>query len=143
MSLLHEEKTSFHGKYFSLDEALNNPKGPQEKLPICIGGTGEKRTLPNVAKYATHWNLPSYEENVFAQKLNSLKYYCDALARDINEIKISTHVFIEEGTDDKKIIEQLRIQQESGINQSIIYFQPPVTEEKIKSVTELITNHAS
>ena len=143
VSLLHEEKTSFHGKYFSLDEALNNPKGPQEKLPICIGGTGEKRTLPNVAKYATHWNLPSYEESVFAQKLNSLKYYCDALARDINEIKISTHVFIEEGTDDEKIIEQLRIQQESGINQSIIYFQPPVTEEKIKSVTELITNHAS
>jgi len=139
-SLLHEEKTTFHGEYFSLDEALNNPKGPQEMLPICIGGTGEKRTLPNVAKYASHWNLPSYDQSLFANKLNSLKIYCDALERDVNQIKISTHVFVEETSDEETIIEQLRIQRKAGINQSIIYFQPPVTKEKIVSVTELISN---
>ena len=138
VSLLHKEKTSFHGKYFSLTEALNNPKGPQDKLPICIGGTGERRTLPNVAKYASHWNLPSYEETLFANKLNSLRFYCDEVERDLNEIKISTHIFVEESSDHETILKQLRNQQEGGIDQSIIYFQPPVTKEKIMSVTELL-----
>ncbi len=137
-SLLHKEKTSFQGKYFSLTEALNNPKGPQDKLPICIGGTGERRTLPNVAKYASHWNLPSYDETLFANKLNSLKFYCDEVERDLNEIKISTHIFVEESSDHETILKQLRNQQEGGIDQSIIYFQPPVTKEKIMSVTELL-----
>ena len=140
VSLLHEEKTSFDGEYFSLKEALNNPKGPQNKLPICIGGTGEKRTLPNVAKYASHWNLPSFDQTLFTDKLNSLKIYCDGIRRDVNEIKISTHIFVEEATSNETIIEQLRIQQEAGINQSIIYFQPPVTKEKIRSVTEVLSS---
>ena len=141
-SLLHEERTSFKGEYFSLKEALNNPKGPQERLPICIGGTGEKRTLPNVAKYASHWNLPSYDKSLFTNKLNSLKLYCGEIGRDVKEIKISTHIFVEEATDEETIIEQLRTQEEAGINQSIIYFQPPVTREKVRSVTELLSNTA-
>lgn len=140
VSLLHEEKTSFDGEYFSLKEALNNPKGPQNKLPICIGGTGEKRTLPNVAKYASHWNLPSFDQTLFTDKLNSLKIYCDGIRRDVNEIKISTHIFVEEATSNETIFKQLRIQKEAGINQSIIYFQPPVTKEKIRSVTEVLSS---
>jgi len=140
VSLLHEEKTSFDGEYFSLKEALNNPKGPQNKLPICIGGTGEKRTLPNVAKYASHWNLPSFDQTLLTDKLNSLKIYCDGIRRDVNEIKISTHIFVEEATSNETIIKQLRIQKEAGINQSIIYFQPPVTKEKIRSVTEVLSS---
>ena len=61
-SLLNKEKTSFSGKYYTLQDARNEPKGPQQPLPICIGGTGEKRTLRSVAHHATHWNLPVFED---------------------------------------------------------------------------------
>ena len=91
-----------------------------------------------MAKYASHWNLPSYDETLFANKLNSLKFYCDEVERDLNEIKISTHIFVEESSDHETILKQLTNQQEGGIDQSIIYFQPPVTKEKIMSVTELL-----
>ncbi len=44
-SLLAEENTSFSGQYYSLQDARNEPKGPQQPLPICIGGTGETRVV--------------------------------------------------------------------------------------------------
>ena len=142
ISLLHREKTSFSGSYFELHEALNNPKGPQTKLPICIGVSGEKRTLPSVAKFATHWNLPSFEEDIFKNKLTILKDHCDIVSREIADIKISTHVFVEEATTDQSIVEQLEIQREAGINQSIIYFQPPVSITRIEAITKVISLEA-
>ena len=142
ISLLHQETTSFKGNYFELHEALNNPKGPQARLPICIGGTGENRTLPSVAKFATHWNLPSFDEEMFQHKLNILKKHCETVSREITDIKISTHVFVQETTTDKAIIKQIQMQREAGINQSIIYFQPLVSTKRIEAVTKAITIEA-
>src|SRR5215218_5532186 len=51
-SLLSNERTTFDGAYYELNEAMNNPKPLQSPLPICIGGTGKKRTLPLAARYA-------------------------------------------------------------------------------------------
>ena len=45
-SLLSKETTTFDGKFYQLKDARNEPKGPQQPHPpICIGGSGEKRTL--------------------------------------------------------------------------------------------------
>ncbi len=44
--LLSQETTTFDGKFYQLTDARNEPKGPQQPHPpICIGGSGEKRTL--------------------------------------------------------------------------------------------------
>ena len=42
----------FSGKFFQLDQAPFSPQPVQQKLPILIGGGGEKRTLRLVAQYA-------------------------------------------------------------------------------------------
>ena len=45
-SLLSKDTTTFDGKFYQLKDARNEPKGPQKPHPpICIGGSGEKRTL--------------------------------------------------------------------------------------------------
>ena len=60
--LLTQELTTFSGRYYSLAEARNNPPGIQKPHPpICIGGQGERRTLPLVARYADHWNCPGFD----------------------------------------------------------------------------------
>src|ERR1700710_1039281 len=42
VGLLTQETTSFDGKYYQLEDARNEPKGPQRPHPpICIGGSGE------------------------------------------------------------------------------------------------------
>ena len=51
------EPTSYHGKEFSIEDAMLIPRSPRaDGPPIVIGGNGPKRTLPLVAKYADEWN---------------------------------------------------------------------------------------
>ena len=57
--LLTQERSDFDGRWYRLRDAMNNPKGPQDPLPICIGGSGLTRTIPAAAKYAQHWNYGS------------------------------------------------------------------------------------
>lgn len=51
------EKVSYEGKVVSLDEAQMRPTPVQDpRPPIWIGGSGPKRTLPLVARYADVWH---------------------------------------------------------------------------------------
>lgn len=85
--LLHHDVTSFRGNYFSLNEARNEPRPVQPKLPIWIGGGGEKRTLKIAAKYADGWNVPFIAPADFARKCTILDQHCDTVGRPASEIK--------------------------------------------------------
>jgi alkanesulfonate monooxygenase SsuD/methylene tetrahydromethanopterin reductase-like flavin-dependent oxidoreductase (luciferase family) len=82
-NLLSQEKTTFDGKYYQLKDARNEPKGPQQPHPpICIGGSGEKRTLRITAKYADHWNFVGGPPAEFARKRDVLASHCADIGRD-------------------------------------------------------------
>ena len=58
VGLLTQETTTFNGRYYQLLDARNEPKPIQRPHPpICIGGSGEKRTLRTAARFAQHWNF--------------------------------------------------------------------------------------
>ena len=80
--LLTQERTTFAGRCYSLTEARNNPPGVQKPHPpICIGGQGERRTLPLVARYADHWNCPGPDLDTFRAKRDVLAEACAAIDR--------------------------------------------------------------
>ena len=54
-----------------------------------IGGIGEKRTLPLVAKYASMWNIPTLSPDRIREKIRVLERLCRDIQRDCNEIEIS------------------------------------------------------
>lgn len=86
-SLLSQEATDFDGKFYQLKGARNEPKGPQRPHPpICIGGSGEKRTLRITARYAQHWNFVGGPPDVFAHKRDVLASHCADIGRDPKEI---------------------------------------------------------
>ena len=90
--LLHDDVTDFAGNYFTLTNARNEPRPVQAKLPIWIGGGGEKRTLKIAAKYADGWNVPFVGPDTFAHKRSVLHGFCDSVGRDPAEIRCAINV---------------------------------------------------
>jgi probable F420-dependent oxidoreductase len=68
---------------------LNPP--PLRKIPVLIGGGGEKKTLKIVAKHADIWHSFSDSETL-KRKLGILAEHCKHVGRNINEIEISTEL---------------------------------------------------
>lgn len=90
--LLHDDVTSFEGKWFNLAEARNEPRPVQTKLPIWIGGSGEKRTLRIAARSADGWNVPFVSPETFARKREVLHQHCHDVGRDPEEISCAINV---------------------------------------------------
>lgn len=90
--LLHDETTTFEGKWFQAREARNEPRPVQEKLPIWVGGGGEKRTLRIAAQYADGWNVPFIAPEEFARKRDVLRRHCEDVGRDPAEIRCTVNV---------------------------------------------------
>ena len=80
--LLTEDRTTFHGEFFDLDDAQCVPKPVQERLPIWVGGGGEKVTLRIAAQYADAWNVPFIGPDVWAHKAGVLDAHCEKAGRD-------------------------------------------------------------
>lgn len=90
--LLTQEHTTFAGEFFSLTDAQCEPKPVQARLPIWIGGGGEKVTLRIAAEHADGWNVPFLAPETFAHKVDVLRAHCDAVGRDPADIERATNV---------------------------------------------------
>jgi F420-dependent oxidoreductase-like protein len=90
--LLHDDITSFQGTYFTLTDARNEPRPVQAKLPIWIGGGGEKRTLRIAAQHADGWNVPFVSPEMFGHKCAVLDEHCAAVGRDPRAVRRAVNV---------------------------------------------------
>jgi alkanesulfonate monooxygenase SsuD/methylene tetrahydromethanopterin reductase-like flavin-dependent oxidoreductase (luciferase family) len=82
-AMFREERPSFTGKHYRIEEALNVPRPIQPGGPrVMVGGGGEKRTLKIAATHAdmTHWFPLGLE--VLKHKSEVLDGYCEAIGRD-------------------------------------------------------------
>jgi F420-dependent oxidoreductase-like protein len=79
----------YEGKHYQLKETLNVPQSLQKPHPrILIGGSGEKKTLRLVAKYADACNIFAMPGVDFVrEKLEVLKGHCEREGRDYNDIE--------------------------------------------------------
>jgi len=80
--------TSEAGGRYAFDDLRHQPLPVQPRLPIMIGGSGEKKTLRTVATYADMWNAMG-PVDVMAHKIEVLRGHCDAVGRDIGEIEFT------------------------------------------------------
>ena len=81
-----EERPSFTGKHYRIDEALNSPRPIQPGGPrVLIGGGGERRTLRLVARHGdiSHWWGTL---DVLKHKSEVLERHCEAEGRDFSTI---------------------------------------------------------
>jgi F420-dependent oxidoreductase-like protein len=84
--MLDGDETSARGEFYAAESVRNNPKPLQSRLPILIGGSGERRTLATVARYADAWNTGGDLERV-RHKDAVLRRWCEEVGRDESEIE--------------------------------------------------------
>lgn len=79
-----ETVSTTEGRY-RFDDLVVLPRPIQPRLPIMIGGSGERKTLRTVAKYADMWNAMGSVEKL-RHKDEVLRRHCDEVGRDTTEI---------------------------------------------------------
>ena len=90
----------YEGRHYRLERTLNSPQ-PLRRPPILIGGSGEKKTLRLVARYAQACNL--FAGSDLERKLDVLRAHCDAEGRDYDEIEKTVLVPLDPGENGEHI----------------------------------------
>lgn len=91
--LRHEEPASYSGQFFQLHNAQLLPR-PRRRgdIPILIGGTGPRRTLPLVARYADIWDAGFLTPDDFRERSALLDQLLQATGRQPGDVKRSVTV---------------------------------------------------
>ena len=122
-----EDKASFEGEYYSITNAINQPKPLQKPYPpLWVCGGGEKVTLKLLAKYGDYGNW-DVDINGFIHKSEILKEHCEQQNREYSEIKKTLHTNVIIGENQKDLDNKInKITEVSGIPKEMYINKPLV-----------------
>jgi alkanesulfonate monooxygenase SsuD/methylene tetrahydromethanopterin reductase-like flavin-dependent oxidoreductase (luciferase family) len=101
-----EESVTTAGPRFPLREFPVRPRAVQQPgPPIHVGGAGERRTFPLVARYADVWNCPTYALGELDIKRTALARECDAIGRDPASVRLSIEAVLVLAADDRALVD--------------------------------------
>ncbi len=95
-ALWEEPRANFQGEHYQLTDALCEPKPVQTRIPIWIGGNGERRTLRMIARRADGWNSPYVTVEQWQRLSGVLDQWCEVEKRDpaaiLRDVNLSFHL---------------------------------------------------
>jgi F420-dependent oxidoreductase-like protein len=140
--------TSFKGKYYTLSDAPFMPKPVQRPHPpIMIGGVGEKKILPLVARYAQMWNIPSLPPEQVAEKGKILEKACQKVKRNCAEIERSylTPLYIKGNAAEVQIllerVAELRKVSVDEVRRSVLAGDPAAIKQQMQAYIDAGVTH--
>jgi F420-dependent oxidoreductase-like protein len=137
--LLSQETTTFTGKYYQLTNARCEPKPVQRPHPpLCIGGSGERRTLRTAARFAQHWNFAGGTPEEFARKRDVLYAHCHDVGRDPKEIMLSSHVRLGPDGDPGPVAGTAAALGGLGLDLAIVMLPPPHDPARLAPLAEAL-----
>lgn len=91
LPMLEGKRATFNGTYYRTEEAFAEPRF-RDHIPLMIGGSGEKKTIPLAARYFDHLNvIAGFDE--LARKVQVAKEQCEKIGRDPATLETSMLVF--------------------------------------------------
>jgi F420-dependent oxidoreductase-like protein len=112
---------AFHGKHVTATRLLNSPQAiSRPRVPIMIGGGGEKKTLRLVAQYADACNVFG-DATLIKQKYAVLREHCERLGRPYDEIERSTLQSVDvDAQSSDELVERFGVLGEAGAQSVLI-----------------------
>ena len=139
VGLLSRETTDFAGRYFTLTGARCEPKPLQRPHPpICIGGSGERRTLRTAARWAQHWNFVGGPPADLRRKKEVLEGHCAAVGRDPAQILLSSHLMFDPDRGPDATAESAAAMGEAGMQLGIVYLPPPLDPSVLEPLAKAL-----
>jgi F420-dependent oxidoreductase-like protein len=154
-SLLREQRTTLEADIYRITNASCDPKPVQSRLPLLVGGKGERRTMRIAARYADEWNAWTTPDE-FRQKIDVLESRCEDIGRDPSSIKRSTQALMYLSTDETwlarfrdrdpvrpvivgtpaEVVEQVAAYRDAGVDELIVpdwtMGKPPRAKETLE-----------
>ena len=133
-----EEKATFEGEFYSIKNAINQPKPLQKPYPpLWVCGGGEKVTLKLLAKYGDYGNW-DVDVDGFIHKSEILKNHCEQQERDFSSIKKTLHTNVIIGENQKDLENKIeKISTVTGIPKEMYIDKPLVgTQEKVFNIVD-------
>jgi F420-dependent oxidoreductase-like protein len=84
-AMFTRERASFSGRHYRIENAINSPRPIRGDIPILVGGSGERKLLRLVARYADASNVFGDVERI-RHLLDVLEQHCESVGRDPAEI---------------------------------------------------------
>jgi F420-dependent oxidoreductase-like protein len=93
-AMLRAGHATFHGKYASVEDAINVPKPLQSpRVPIMVGGNGKNVTWRLAARHADELNLDGTLPDVVEEWLPIIHSRCEEIDRDPATLRVSVHLW--------------------------------------------------
>ncbi|MGI8663480.1 MAG: LLM class F420-dependent oxidoreductase [Acidimicrobiales bacterium] len=138
ISLLTQAQTTYDGAHYKLLDAYCEPKGIQQPHPpICIGGSGERRTLRTVARVAQHWNYVGGPVEEYVRLKGVIAEHCATFGRDPAEIMTSAHLRLDNAKPEA-VADEAAAFAEAGLDLGIVYLPPPQHPAVLETVAEAL-----
>lgn len=138
--LWSEERVSFKGKHYTVEDAYCSPKPLQKPHPpICVGARGSRIMLRLVAKCADHWNIQTpITPKQYQRKVQILEGYCREIGRVPKTIARSLWAGTIIGEDEKdfaKVVAELKPPHPSYLERRIA----GTPEQCIETIRQYVT----
>jgi len=114
LPMIKGERPTFSGKYYRTQEAMANPRF-RDHIPLLIGGSGEKKTIPLAARHFDHLNVIA-GFNELSAKMKVVRERCEEIGRDPATLETSMLVtaMVDENVTEEFIPEEMKQRMVAG-----------------------------
>ncbi|MCG7608704.1 MULTISPECIES: LLM class F420-dependent oxidoreductase [Mycobacterium] len=125
LPMLAGERPTFEGTYYRTQEAMAEPR-LRDHIPLVIGGSGEKKTIPLAAKHFDHLNISAGFDQL-PHKLQVVRECCERIGRDPATLETSMLVLalIDENVTDSVVPDDLK--------QQVVFGSPEQVADQIQT----------
>jgi F420-dependent oxidoreductase-like protein len=90
--MIKGERATFSGEWYRTNEAIANPR-LRDHVPLMIGGSGEKKTIPLATRHFDHLNVIAGFDQL-PRKVDVVRRQCDEIGRDPATLETSTLITV-------------------------------------------------
>lgn len=125
LPMIRGERATFEGKWYRASDAFANPRY-RDRIPLMIGGSGKKKTIPLAARHFDHLNvIAGFDE--LPRKLDAVRRACEEVGRDPATLETSTLTTVM--IDDNASLDQIPAE----MTQRMVVGNPDSVADQIKT----------